>query len=130
MRRGSKFLTERQKQDEVTYYTDNPLLEWETIQRIASNPKYYGSEYVCNSVFTGDNLKGRMRPARCYDKVVSHKFETVEVKIPAGYDEILTLQFGDYMQFPPIDARGARHSDIIFDVERPYTYYINQIVNN
>lgn len=124
MREGSSLLNERQKQDAVDYHTDNPLKEWETIQRIASNPQYKGSEYVCNSVFTGDNLKVRIRPAKCYKDVTNHRFETIEVKMPAGYDELLTVQYGDYMKFPPIEARGERHSDIIFDPDRPYTDYL------
>jgi lipopolysaccharide cholinephosphotransferase len=124
MRRGSSLLNERQKQDEIDYFTNDPLHEWETIQKIASNPDYYGSEYVCNSVFTGDNLSKRIRPARCYTSVLDHAFEAIEVKIPVGYDELLTVQYGDYMKFPPIEARGARHSDIIFDPDTPYTEYL------
>lgn len=124
MRRGSSFLNERQKQDAVDYFTDNPLKEWKMIQKIASNPQYIGSDYVCNSVFTGDNLKIRIRPARCYKSTVNHVFENIEVKMPEGYEELLTVQYGDYMKFPPIEARGARHSDIIFDPDRPYTEYL------
>lgn len=60
MRRGSLLLNERQKQDETAYYTEDPLKEWETIQSIASNPEYYGSDFVCNAVFTGDNIKMRV----------------------------------------------------------------------
>ena len=126
MRRGSSFLNDRQKKDAVDYYTDDPLKEWEMIQKIASNPQYVGSDYVCNSVFTGDNLKIRIRPARCYKSTVNHVFENIEVKMPVGYEELLTVQYGDYMKFPPIEARGARHSDIIFDPDRPYAEYIKQ----
>lgn len=124
MRRGSRFLNERQLNDEVVYHTDNPLGEWEEIQKIASNPHYKGSDYVCIAVFTVDDLKKRIRPARCYRDVVRHKFESIEVNLPIGYDELLTVQYGDYMKFPPIEARGERHSDIVFDPDKPYTDYL------
>lgn len=124
LRRGSKIMNERQKEDAVKFYTDDPMKELETIQKIANNPEYYGSDYVIMGVFTGDNLKNRIRPARCYDNVVSRKFEGIEVKIPAGYDELLTVQYGDYMKLPPKEDRGVRHSDFVFDPDKPYTDYL------
>lgn len=124
MRRGSEFLTERQRNDEILYQTDNPLNEWEKIQKIASNPQYKGSDYVCNAVFTADNLEMRIRPAKCYLDVVDHKFENIVVKMPVGYDELLTVQYGDYLKFPPVESRGIRHTDIIFDPDHPYTDYL------
>ncbi len=126
MREGSLLLNERQKQDAIDFHTDNPLVEWEMIQRIASNPQYKGSDYVCNSVFTGDDLKMRIRPAKCYQEVINHKFETIEVKMPVGFEELLTVQYGDYMQLPPIEKRGIRHSDIIFDPDQSYLNYLTK----
>lgn len=124
MRDGSLFLNEKQKQDAIDYFTEDPMKEWEEIQRIASNPQYYGSEFVCNAVFTGDNLKMRIRPTRCYNSTVDHVFENIKVKMPVGFDELLTVQYGDYMRFPPVEARGARHLDIIFDPNKSYKEYL------
>lgn len=124
MRRGSKYLNERQKKDEVTYFTENPLQDWENIQMISSNPKYINSGYLCNTVYTGDPYQIRMHPARCYSKIVNHPFEGLTVKIPNEYDELLSIMYGNYKEFPPIEARGTRHSGIIFDPDRPYTDYL------
>ena len=124
MRRGSCLLNERQKQDEITYHTDNPLEVWNRIQEIASNKKYHNSEFVCNTVYTGDSYTYRMHPISCYSEMIDHKFEGITVKIPIGYDKILSIMYGNYMEFPPIEARGARHSDIIFDPDKPYTEYL------
>lgn len=33
------------------------------------------------------------------------KFETIEAKIPIGYDEYLTMVYGDYMKLPPEEDR-------------------------
>lgn len=123
MRRGSKLLNEKQKQDEITYYTDSPLAEWEKIQHIASNPVYHDSGFICNTVYVGDPYQLRMHPADCYSKIIECPFENITVKIPYGYDTILKIMYKDYMKYPPVEARGARHSDIIFDPDKPYTFY-------
>lgn len=127
MRRGSKLLNERQKQDEITYYTDNPLAEWEKIQKIAANPDYINSGYLCNTVYVGDPYQLRMHPAEYYSVVIDHPFENITVKVPQAYDDILKIMYKDYMKFPPVEARGARHSDIIFDSDKPYTDYLSTI---
>ncbi|MFC6181133.1 LicD family protein [Lactiplantibacillus daowaiensis] len=36
-------------------------------------------------------------------------FETIQVKIPAAYDAILTRMYGDYMQLPPENQRVEKH---------------------
>lgn len=125
MRRGSKRLNERQKQDEFTYYTDNPLSVWKEIQQIASNEKYRNSGFLCNTVYTGDPYNFRMHPANCYTEIIDHEFEGITVKIPVGYDEILSIMYGEYMKLPSVENRGVRHHDIIFDPDRPYTYYMD-----
>lgn len=124
MREGSVRLNDRQKQDAITYHTDNPLREWEELQRVASNPQYKGSAYVANAVFTGYGWKKMVHPASGYAKVEKRRFEGIDVMIPTGYDELLKIQFGDYMSFPPVEQRGVRHADIIFDPDKPYTDYL------
>lgn len=124
MRRGSKYLNERQKSDAITYYTDNPLEEWEKLQRIASNPRYRGSQYVGNVVFTGYGIKKMIHPTIGYQTVTKHPFESIEVLIPSGYDELLSIQFGDYMKYPPVEDRGIRHADILFNPDEPYSNYL------
>lgn len=124
MREGSVRLNDRQKQDAITYHTDNPLREWEELQRVASNPQYKGSAYVANTVFTGYGWEKMVHPASGYVMVEKHRFEGIEVDIPSGYDELLKIQFGDYMAFPPAEQRGVRHADIIFDPDKPYSDYL------
>lgn len=127
MRRGSKFMDDRQRQDEITYYTDSPLQEWENIQKVASNPAYLNSGFVCNTVYTGDPFRLRMHPAKCYSEIIECPFESITVKIPAGYDELLKIMYNDYMSFPSIASRGIRHSNLIFDPDIPYTEYLKDL---
>jgi lipopolysaccharide cholinephosphotransferase len=124
MREGSKHLNERQKKDAITYYSDNPMREWNTLQRIASNVDNKGSEYIGNAVFTGYSLDKVVYPASGFDDIISHPFEGIEVPVPCGWEDQLRIQFGNYLEYPPLKDRGVRHSDVIFDADRPYTDYL------
>ena len=59
-----------------------------------------------------------------FERTVSHKFETVEVEIPIGWHDVLCVRYGkDYMEFPPIDKRGAINEMLIVDPYTPYKEY-------
>ena len=112
------------KLDAITYYTDNPMGEWNTLQKIASNTDYKGSEYIGNAVFTGYSLDKVVYPASGFGEYLSQPFEGIEVPIPCGWEDQLRIQFGNYLDYPPIKDRGVRHSDIVYDADRPYTDYL------
>ena len=44
-----------------------------------------------------------------FDEMQDGKFESLDLKIPARYDEILTIRYGDYLQLPPEDQRHPYH---------------------
>lgn len=60
-----------------------------------------------------------------FSNIIMMPFEMIEVPVPIGYDEILKIQYGDYMKFPPVDER-ATHEYFTMDAEVPYTEYILQ----
>ena len=35
-------------------------------------------------------------------------------RVPKGYDEILTKQYGDYMKLPPIEQQVTHHVNYVF----------------
>lgn len=45
--------------------------------------------------------------------------------IPQGYDNVLKIIYGDYMQYPPVKDRGQWHKDLIIDPDISYLYYIS-----
>lgn len=48
-------------------------------------------------------------------------FENIMVPAPVNYDDILSHMYGNYMEFPPINKRGAWHEGTIeFDPDTPY----------
>lgn len=53
-------------------------------------------------------------------------FEDTTIKVPIGYDRYLRMDFGDYMQLPPLDKRAPRHNADIIDMNRSYRYYMEE----
>ncbi len=50
------------------------------------------------------------------------KYETTQIRIPEGADEILKKNYGDYMKLPPESERGRHHRNFI-DPDKPFTEY-------
>lgn len=46
---------------------------------------------------------------RVFNSFIDHAFEGKKFKIPVGYDEWLTILYGDYMQLPPVEQRVSHH---------------------
>lgn len=120
MKRNVPNLNERQLRDQITYKTDTPLKSWEMIHKLACDDKYIGSDYYSIMTLTHDKC---IWPKRLFSDSITHNFETVEVKIPIGYEEILKITYGDYMQLPPIHERGLINNQLIIDPFIPYSEY-------
>lgn len=52
----------------------------------------------------------RRIPSRCYQFGVSIQFENLEVYAPIGYDEVLTITYGDYHIPPEVEKRVPKHA--------------------
>lgn len=60
-------------------------------------------------------------------KLISHKFEYVDILIPENYDSVLKASYGDYLTFPPVENRGKWHEGVIkFDPEKSYVDYYRE----
>ncbi len=60
--------------------------------------------------------------ASVFDGTELRKFEYTEMPVPVGYHEMMTVTYGDYMKFPPVEKRGDKH---VFEIEPdvPYKEY-------
>ncbi len=61
-----------------------------------------------------------------FDESVEVKFEYFELPIPKGYNELLTRQYGDYMEIPE-NKNGSLHGNVFFDTEKSYKTYEKNI---
>lgn len=63
------------------------------------------------------NHQSPQRPLLCYKDTLWMPFEHVKMPVPDGYDEILTIMYGDYMT--PVQAPTC-HGALEYDTERSY----------
>ena len=124
MKKKNDNLDAIQKEKIKLYNTNDPLGEYENIQKIAANSKYDSMGFVgipVNTILKSKQLVWGISGFDSYDTV---PFEGVKMRIPSGYDDILKIIYGDYMEFPPAEKRGAWHQGVIWDPDRTYLDYL------
>lgn len=62
-------------------------------------------------------------PKEWFDHVVYFDFEGHQMPVMAGYDEYLSLIFGDYMKRPPEEDQVAKHDLVFVDPDNSYMDY-------
>ena len=61
-----------------------------------------------------------------FNDIVMLTFEGIKVPVLKNYDVILKNFYGNYMEFPPVELRGAWHEDlIIFNPDISYKEYLD-----
>lgn len=106
------------------YNTNDPLGEYENIQRIAADCKYNSTGFVgipVNTILKPNQLVWQASYFDTYDIV---PFESVKMRIPSGYDSILNTTYENYLEFPPAEKRSAWHQGVIWDPDKSYFNYI------
>ena len=79
----------------------------------------WGKTDSCNIFWhVGDQAN---QDKKWYDETIYLPFEDFEIPVPKGFEQILTLEYGDYMK--PVMG-GSAHETAIIDPDRPYTYYL------
>lgn len=84
------------------------------ISRKSSGGKRYYSNYAPDYYYV------KLDSAWC-DEIVEMEFEGVMLMAPKGWQQVLTLVYGDYMKLPPPDQRVPAHSTTriqVYDLER------------
>ena len=65
-------------------------------------------------------------PMEVYKQTVMLPFEDMEVPAPAGYDTLLTITYGNYMEFPPVEQRVDKHAGYM-SADEPYTAALERL---
>jgi lipopolysaccharide cholinephosphotransferase len=89
----------------------------------STNGNYYGiMAFLCMNKSKKMDFK---KPKVLFEEITELPFEMIKIPVPVNYEESLTAQFGDWKEFV---VGGGFHSDIIFDVNHPFTKYQNGIL--
>ena len=91
-------------------------------EKCMSKYNFYGSEYVAE-LTTGPVFMKRDYPTKWFINSADLPFEDTKMPVPVGYDEYLTMAFGDYMTPPPESERTFHHDFEFIDMDHPYTDY-------
>lgn len=85
------------------------------------NSSHYGTsenvQFITHAICHGIAVRKR----DWFSETVYLPFEYLTIPAPAGYDQILTIQYGDYHQYL---MGGSAHEGIFWDPDRPYLYYM------
>lgn len=104
---------------------DDPMKEWEIIQQVATKWSDIDTDYYCMKTFVIPGGRyNKPVPKEWFTSAETKKFESIEVKVPKDYENLLVSIYGDYMQFPPVEKRGSWHGSLILDPEKPWTDYL------
>ena len=101
----------------------DPLKTYEEITRLTTMFNGSGSPFISHWVSTISPFSKRLWPKEDFDSIVMMQFEGIEIPAPSGWDNYLKIVYGDYYKLPPIEQRGLKHDNAIFDPDRPYTEY-------
>ena len=80
------------------------------------------TEYLTELCVTYKYLKNKY-PKSIFEKSVKLNFEGMKVNAPVGYDEYLSIAFGDYMTPPPIEEQVIKHLPAFVDMDNSYLNY-------
>lgn len=104
---------------------ETPRSVFEKIEAIAMQDEDKETEYLSLIVSTQYAASHKIWPKRVFDDRVPRQFESIEVDIPAGYDEQLQIYYGAYMQLPRLDQRSGWHNNITYP-DIPYKQYYKE----
>lgn len=107
----------------------DPLKTYEEIFRLTGEYQDVDCEYVAHDSCTIFPYTKAVYLAEDFKKQIFVDVEGFQLPIPNGYDRLLTIMYGDYMKFPPIEERGAWHAGTTFDPDIPYKDYLKNVFN-
>ena len=87
---------------------------------------YYDSPYCLFTWRCGRRYKDNHRfffNRAWFAETVEMPFEDMMLKMPVGYDEYLTQDYGDYMKMPNEEEQVSRHHVYVMDMEKPCSFY-------
>ena len=110
----------------IYQHTFCKLVPYETLmEKYDRTLRMYEGKTELYAMLTHDDSFNNYFSPEDISETIWMDFENIQVPVPKGYDRMLTTQFGNYMEFPPVEDRGNWHEDnIIYDPDTPYKDYI------
>lgn len=95
---------------------------WKFSEKRMSKYDFYEAENITELV-TGFRYMKNKYPKEIFSQQLWVDFEERKIPIPLGYDQYLTMAFGDYMELPPKEKRMPKHDAVFIDLNNSYKKY-------
>lgn len=102
--------------DILYYIPRRSLLRRKCEILLADLRKLRGNNYICYGLSITNERE--IFPKELFREYVYMPFDNIKVRMPIGYDQYLTQQYGDYMSPPPLSGRESTHEKFYLDLER------------
>lgn len=120
MRKSNPNPTEADKERIANCCTEDPMENCKEIHRIASQHEQEDTPYIGVPVCTIENWDKQVFLAKDFAETIEWDFHGFKFPVPKNYHGPLEVEYGDYMQFPPVEDRGTWHNSALFDPDIPY----------
>jgi len=82
------------------------------------------SKYVTCFTYHVDSYFPPLMEKEIFSDRVLVSFEWLKVHAPIGYDQYLTIKYGEYMRLPPKEIRRTRHVGQLISADIPYRSFL------
>lgn len=84
-----------------------PIATSDYVTELCAGPKYMQNEY----------------PAEWFASSIMLPFENIEIRVPVGYRDYLSMAFGNWRELPPKHKQKPPHDVAFIDLDTPYSEY-------
>lgn len=91
--------------------------------------QYIGAHPLSGSQYTGyvwsERVKRLIFPSIWFNSYIDMPFEDTTVRMPGGWQEMLTQMYGNYMELPPKEQQNSNHGidEEMFSLSKSYLKY-------
>lgn len=95
---------------------------WSRCEKQMTKYPYDEAEYI-TELATGVHYIKNLYPKAIFENYTELPFKDGVVKVPAGYDQYLTMAFGNYMEMPKAEQQEPKHDVVFSDLNNSYLKY-------
>ncbi len=120
-------MTDKARDSLRKHYGLTPVDAYREVHRLAS--QFNGARTACMGCNVSNFSPWRkyIFKAESFDSAMDMDFEGFRFPVPIGYDDVLTVQYGDYMQLPPVEKRLSGHDEAEMDPDEPYRKHMRKL---
>jgi len=92
---------------------------WRFAERHMTSTPFGSTPYV-RMPYGGPGDARQIYPSEIYETTIEGDFHGRKMPLPVGYEQCLTVHFGDWQKLPPQEARYPHHELVFLDLSTPY----------